>query len=286
MAQPQLVVIDDSEAILNFARAVLASTYQVATATRGAEGLELCRRLNPQVVLLDLSMPEMDGETVLARLKANRELEPIPVIIVSSEQARAEACLARGAFAYLVKPVRAEDMLAHVARALEATRTRAARGALAVLPIGVGSLDIAVALAEVRHVVLQPATRPLLGGPSYLAAFFELMGESVCVLDLAARFGVAHDRPLLERKLVIVEQGGTKLALCADRVRDPEEIGPADVRPIAPETETADEPELLGALHALVRTSHGAMPVVRPMALLSRSLARSLPELVRRAGSP
>jgi CheY-like chemotaxis protein len=285
MVQPQLVVIDDSEAILAFARAVLSSSYQVATATRGAEGLELCRRLSPQVVLLDLSMPEMDGETVLARLKSEIELEPIPVIIVSTEQARAEACLARGAYAYMVKPVRAEDMLAHVARALEANRTRAARGTVAVLPIGVGSLDIAVALAEVRHVLLQPATQPLLGGPSYLSAFFEHLGESVCVLDLAARFGVAHERPVLDRKLVIVEHAGAKLALCADRVRDPEEISPADVRPIAPESALQGDPELLGAVSALVRTSHGAMPVVRPMALLSRSLARSLPELVRRAGS-
>ena len=275
MGQPQVVVIDDSEAILAFTRAVLSSSYQVSTASRGREGIELCKRLVPQIVLLDLSMPEMDGETVLAHLKANAELEPIPVIIVSSEQSRAEACIARGAFAYMVKPVRADDLLANCARAVESLRTRAARGRMAILPLGVGSLELAVALSDVRHVVMQPATRPLPGGPSYLSAFFDLLGESVCVLDLAARFGVQHDRPIVERKLVVVEHDGVKLALCADRVRDPEEIDAADMRPIS-----SDD---TGALRAVVRTSHGAMPIIRAHALLSRGLVRSLPDLVRGA---
>jgi CheY-like chemotaxis protein len=284
MAEAHVVVIDDSEAILAFARAVLSSVYTVSTAKHGREGLEVCKKVKPNLVLLDLSMPEMDGEAVLAHLKANPELEPIPVIIVSSEQARAEACLSRGAYAYMVKPVRAEDMLANASRALQAAKARASRGALAVLPLGVGPLDLAVALADVRHVVMQPATMPLPGGPSYLTAFFDLMGETVCVLDLAARFGVEHDRPILERRLVVVEQDGMKLALCVDRVRDPEEVGPADIRPVAPEQGQGGDAELHGALRAVVKTSHGAMPVVRAHALLSRGLIRSLPDLVRRSG--
>src|SRR5579863_10192594 len=103
MGQPHVLVVDDSEAILAFTRAVLATTYTVSTAKNGREGLELCKRLRPNLVLLDLSMPEMDGEAVLAQLRSNTELQAIPVIIISSEQARAEACLARGAQAYMVK---------------------------------------------------------------------------------------------------------------------------------------------------------------------------------------
>src|SRR6476660_3323037 len=101
MGQPHIVVIDDSEAILAFTRAVLSQNYAVSTATNGREGLDLCKRLRPNLVLLDLSMPEMDGEAVLAQMKANSELDQIPVIIISSEQPRAEACLARGAQAYM-----------------------------------------------------------------------------------------------------------------------------------------------------------------------------------------
>jgi chemotaxis signal transduction protein len=140
-----------------------------------------------------------------------------------------------------------------------------------------------VALSDVRHVIMQPATQLLPGGPSFLAAFFDLLGESICVLDLAARFGVEHSAPVVERKLVVVEHERVKLALCADRVRDPEEVPPSHVRPIVPENTPGLSPDLLGALQAVVRTSHGAMPVLRPHALLSRGLVRSLPDLVKAA---
>jgi CheY-like chemotaxis protein len=283
MGQPHIVVIDDSEAILSFMRAVLSASYAVSTAKNGREGLDLCKRLRPNLVLLDLSMPEMDGEAVLAAMKASSDLEPIPVIIVSSEQVRAEACLARGAHAYIVKPVRAEDLIGHVGRALDSARARASRGSLAVLPLGVGPLDLAIALADVRHVIMQPATHLLPGGPSYLTAFFELLGESICILDLAARFGVEHDQPVLERKLVVIEHERIKLALCADRVRDPEEVPPAAVQPIAPGSAPGADADLLGALQAVVRTSHGTMPVLRAHALLSRGLVRSLQDLVKAA---
>ena len=284
MGQAHIVVIDDSEAILAFTRAVLASSYAVSTAKDGREGLDLCTRLRPQLVVLDLSMPEMDGEAVLAHLKANRDLEAIPVIIISSEQARAEACLSRGATACLVKPVRAEALLSVVGRALEAARARAARGSLAILPLGVGSLDLAIPLIDVRQVILQTATLPLIGGPSYLSSFFELRGEAVCVLDLAARLGVEHDQAVVDRKLVVVELEGLKLALCADRVSAPEEVAPADINPIVPEgTGDGTDIEVGGALQSIVRTSRGPVPVLQPFALLSRGLVRSLPALMRKA---
>lgn len=283
MGLPHIVVIDDSDAILAFTRTVLSPHYVVSTAKDGREGLSLCTRLRPDAVLLDLSMPGMDGEQVLAQLKASLDLEPIPVVIISSEQARAEACLGKGAIAHLVKPVRAEELIAIVGRAIDSARVRAARGSLAVLPLGVGPLELAIALAEVRQVVLQMASMPLPGAPSYLVGFFELFGEPVCILDLATRFGVEHDRPLVDRKLVVVERDGQKLALCADRVRDPEEIAPDDIRPV-----TADDPGIehelaSGSVHALVKTSRGPLAVVRPHALLSRGLLRALPQLVQRS---
>lgn len=281
MAQPHVLVIDDSEAILAFTRAVLSATYAVSTARNGREGLELCARIEPDLVLLDLSMPELDGEAVLERLKASAELNAIPVIIISSEQARAEACVARaGAAACLVKPLRADELLALVGRTLDAATARRTHGSLAVLPLRIGTMNLAIPLGDVRHVLLQPATQPLPGGPSYLAAFFELFGESVCVLDLAARFGVEHARPVVDRILVVVEYDKVKLALCVDGVHDPEAVLPADVQPVVP-----DGDELAGALRAVVKTSQGAMPVLHPPALLSRGLVRKLAELARGGGT-
>ncbi len=282
MSLPNIVVIDDSDAILAFARTVLSPHYSVSTAKDGREGLSLCARVRPDAILLDLSMPGMDGEQVLAQLKANIDLEAIPVVIISSEQARAEACLGKGAIAHLVKPVRAEQLLAIVGRAIDTAHTHARRGSLAVLPLGVGPIELAVPLSEVRQVILQLASMPLPGAPSYLVGFFELFGDPVCILDLATRLGVEHDRPLVDRKLVVVERDGLKLALCVDRVRDPEEIAPDDIRPFTPEDAGLDRELAAGSVHALVKTSRGPVAVVRPHALLSRGLLRSLPELVQR----
>ena len=277
MAQPHVLVVDDSEAILAFTRAVLSATYAVSTARNGREGLDLCARSEPDLVLLDLSMPELDGEAVLEQLKANPELAAIPVIIISSEQARAEACVARGgASACLVKPLRADELLALVGRTLDAAQLKRTQGSLAVLPLRIGTMDLAIPLADVRHVLLQPATQPLPGGPSDLAAFFELFGESVCVLDLGARFGVDHTKPVIDRILVVVEYDRVKLALCVDGVHDPEAVLPTDIQPVVP-----DANELAGALRAVVKTSQGAMPVLHPPALLSRGLVRKLADLTR-----
>src|SRR5262245_36591391 len=279
MAQPHVLVIDDSEAILAFTRAVLSASDAVSTARNGREGLDLCKRLVPDIVLLDLSMPELDGEAVLERLKATTDLSTIPVIIISSEQPRAEACVARGgAAACLIKPVRADSLLGLVGRTLDSAKAKRAQGSLAVLPLRIGTMNLAIPLAEVRHVLLQPAMRPLPGGPSYLAAFFDLFGESVCVLDLAARFGVEHARPIIDRILVVVEYDHVKLALCVDGVHDPEAVLPTDIQPVTP-----DGGDLGGALRAVVRTTQGAMPVLHPPGLLSRGLVRSLGELVQKA---
>lgn len=276
MAQPHVLVIDDSEAILAFVRAVLSATYTISTAKNGLEGLELAKRLVPDLVLLDLSMPELDGEGVLEQMQAAPSLARIPVVIVSSEQARAQACVGRGAVACMIKPIRAPELVALVGATLEATKARATRGSLAVLPLKIGTMDVAISLAEVKHVLLQPATTPLPGGPSYLSAFFELFGEPVCVLDLATRFGVAHAKPVLDRILVVVEHDRVKLALCVDGVHDPENVLPADIQSVG-----TDGGELAGALRGVVKTSHGSMSLVHPPALLSRGLVRSLSDLVR-----
>jgi chemotaxis signal transduction protein len=125
--------------------------------------------------------------------------------------------------------------------------------------------------------MLQVLTRPLPGGPSYLSQFFELAGEPIGVLDLAARFGVDHDQAVADRKLVVVERDGVTIALCADRVRDPEDIAPTDIQEITDER-AANE---LDRVVVIVKTTRGAMGLIRPHDLLSRGVLRSVPELVR-----
>jgi CheY-like chemotaxis protein/chemotaxis signal transduction protein len=275
--------VDDSEAVLAFESVALSRFYAITTARDGREALEKVDQLRPAAVLLDLSMPVLDGDEVLARMVANPDLSAIPVIIISSEQRRAEECLRLGAAAYLPKPLRADELLQTVGRVIEQARVRARQGGLAVLPLTVGPLKLAVPLDAVFAVAYRPATSPLPGGPSYLQEYVEVRGEIACVLCLARRLAVAHTLPLIDRKLVVIRHDRRLLlALCVDEVRDPVEHGPDELVP-APEAGTgggAEDGPLSQLLVTLVRSGGEHLPVIQPRGLLSRGLLRQLPSLL------
>ncbi len=283
MSLPHLLLVDDSEAILAFERAALSGHYAVSTASHGGEALEKLRAFRPDAVLLDLSMPVMDGDEVLRLMQLDAGWKTIPVIVISSEAARAEACLKLGAAAYLPKPIRAEELFLLVNRVLAERAARERLGSLAVLEVQAGDISLALPLDVVRGVVPQVATRPIPAGPSYLCEYFELHGEPLCVLDLPERLGQRHKSALLERKLVILEQGGKRLALCVDAVKDPEEFAAKDVTP-KNRLMGVEGGRLQEFLVALVRTPTGVMPVVDPIALISPSLLRALASLPAGAG--
>jgi chemotaxis signal transduction protein len=218
-------------------------------------------------------------------LQDDPELQRIPVIIISSEKIRAEACLRNGAKAFLPKPVRAQDLLPLVGRILEETRAAARVGSVAALFVSVGPIVLGLPLESVRGVLHQTATRPLPLGPSYLSQMFELHGEPVPVLDLARRLGVEHAQPVLERKLVVVQPDAARMALCVDDVRDPEELAAGDVT----------TPDRLGgsqhgalreALIGMAKTARGALPLIDPRALVSRELLRKLAAGLRAGAAP
>jgi len=272
---PTLLLVDDSEAVLAFEKAALSRHYAITTAMNGREALAKAQQTSPAAILLDLSMPEMDGDEVLAHLQDDAEMRRIPVIIISSEKVRAEACLRNGAKAYLPKPVRAKDLLPLVERVLQEAHAEERAGNLAALFVSVGPVELGLPLGSVHSVLHQTATRPLPLGPAYLSRMFELHGEPVAVLDLARRLGVAHANALLDRKLVVIEREGARLALCVDDVRDPEELTSADVTPPQKLGGSQHGP-LQEALLGVAKTARGALPLVDPRALVSRELLRKL----------
>ncbi|HYV67858.1 MAG TPA: response regulator, partial [Myxococcales bacterium] len=69
MSLPHLLLVDDSESVLAFEKAALAGHYLFSTALNGREALTKVAQLKPAAVLLDLSMPEMDGDEVLAQMQ-------------------------------------------------------------------------------------------------------------------------------------------------------------------------------------------------------------------------
>jgi chemotaxis signal transduction protein len=147
-----------------------------------------------------------------------------------------------------------------------------------VLRMSAGDQEFALPLDSVREVLLQPALRPLPGGPPFLCTYVELRGAAICVLDVARRLGQEHRVSLRERMLVIIHVEGMPLALCVDRVQDPEEFAALDIdRNVG----GADHGLLREGLMGMLRVSGGgALPLLDPKVFLSRGLLKELPELL------
>jgi CheY-like chemotaxis protein len=102
-------VVDDEKAIRELLSRVLAlAGYDVDQAADGYEALELVSTRRPDLILLDLMMPVLDGWTVLDRLRESRN--PPPVVVVSAYLDRGRA-VAAGASGYINKPFRSAELL-------------------------------------------------------------------------------------------------------------------------------------------------------------------------------
>jgi DNA-binding response OmpR family regulator len=111
----KILVIDDAAPIRTFLRISLqaqgAAFFEAGTA---GGGLEMCEEIKPDVVVLDLGLPDKDGLDILADLKkkgANGHLPSVVVLTVRKEQAMISRAYALGADAYLTKPFLMEDLL-------------------------------------------------------------------------------------------------------------------------------------------------------------------------------
>jgi CheY-like chemotaxis protein len=117
--EPILLVVDDDPAILSTVSDILADEgYQVVTATNGAEALETLKRIDPQLILLDMRMPVMDGwQFAQARSSAQRL---IPLIVMTAAHDARKWALEIGAADYLAKPFDLMELLEVVERRLPA----------------------------------------------------------------------------------------------------------------------------------------------------------------------
>jgi CheY-like chemotaxis protein len=114
-----VLVVDDDAEVRGFVAMVLrAAGYQVLTAADGAEALECIARQRPDLVLLDLAMPVMDGRQLLRTLRARRVNVPL-VFMSAGYNARLEA-ERHGADGYLGKPFTRAELLAAVGRFVSA----------------------------------------------------------------------------------------------------------------------------------------------------------------------
>ncbi len=122
--EPHILVIDDEPKIQHAIRTILTEKgFRVTTASRGEEGLALAAANEPDIIILDLGLPDMDGVEVCTRL---REWFQRPIIILSVRDSERDkvAALDKGADDYLTKPFGIEELLARVRVALRHSTSR------------------------------------------------------------------------------------------------------------------------------------------------------------------
>lgn len=116
-----ILVADDSMVVRAVLRRQLETDgHTVVEAVNGAEAIDACREYHPDVILLDVEMPVLDGHATLERLKADPQLKDIPVVFLTGRVDTADVVngLRLGAHDYLRKPFEANELMARVSAAL------------------------------------------------------------------------------------------------------------------------------------------------------------------------
>ncbi len=116
-----VLIVDDEEATREILQIILEMTgYQVYSAEDGEDALEKVANHLPDIILLDMMMPKMDGLTVCRHLRDQPQTAHLPIIILSGNSFdRVERqSLAAGANCFLAKPIDPEDLLAHMEQLL------------------------------------------------------------------------------------------------------------------------------------------------------------------------
>ncbi len=119
-----LIIEDDAQTRENIGIILEMEGHRVLTAPDGRAGLETARREQPDLIVCDLMMPELDGHGVLQALRSNEETAGIPFIFLTARAERADQRMGMnlGADDYLCKPIDAEDLLAAIQARLRRTR--------------------------------------------------------------------------------------------------------------------------------------------------------------------
>lgn len=134
MTAHKILSIDDSRTI----RLVVMKAFQpydcaVFEACNGEEGLAVARRERPDLILLDLSMPVMDGITALTELRADPDLKTIPVVMLTSEADR--ECVSQitrlGVSDYILKPFAESQFIERISRVIPLEKRKTAAAAIA-----------------------------------------------------------------------------------------------------------------------------------------------------------
>ena len=120
VAEQRILVIEDDQTLREtIAEALREDGYPVETADNGAAALACVQRASPELVILDLMMPRLDGEGFCRALRGMVGMEDVPIIVVSASRAAAEISARVGAAAALTKPFDLIELIDHVDKLLK-----------------------------------------------------------------------------------------------------------------------------------------------------------------------
>lgn len=116
-----LAIDDENDILLIIKSALHEEGYDVVTANNGYDGLALAEDASPDLIILDVMMPEMDGFEVLQQLKENEKTARIPIVILTgmSSKDKIREALDKGIDYYIVKPFEYQDLVSKVKIAID-----------------------------------------------------------------------------------------------------------------------------------------------------------------------
>jgi DNA-binding response OmpR family regulator len=121
--EKKILIIDDEKDFCYFVKKNLEaiSNYEIITANKGKKGIQIARKEKPDLILLDIMMPGIDGFEVLKRLKGNERTQRIPVIMFTSKDEDEAKIKASGLYCddYIVKPVENVVLRAKIHKVLD-----------------------------------------------------------------------------------------------------------------------------------------------------------------------
>ncbi len=117
----KILVVDDAEFNRDLIVQLLGDEYEILLAVDGADGVEKAEQERPDLILMDLGLPVMDGWEATRKIKANSELKHIPVIAVTSHAMVGDEIQAReaGCDDYVPKPIDEEELIRKVKKFLQ-----------------------------------------------------------------------------------------------------------------------------------------------------------------------
>ena len=117
----KILVVEDVDYNRDLVVQILEDKYHVIEAVNGQEGIEITEREKPDLILMDLSLPVVDGWEATRQIKANKDLQSIPIIALTAHAmvGDKEKALAAGCDGYLVKPLDEDELMNMIAKYID-----------------------------------------------------------------------------------------------------------------------------------------------------------------------